>query len=79
MKLAGKCGGLLILSLIGGCSVSLEDKRPLTILGCEMFQPICVNKADIPQMSRDTKEQIATHNKFWAKTCGKGTPPCEGQ
>lgn len=50
----------------------------MTVLGCEMFQPVCVTAEDKAKLTYESKREIATHNRFWAKACGNNKPPCEG-
>lgn len=60
---------LAMTSLISGCSIAI----PVTANNCAGWERIDAWE-DRGVISRDLKEQIATHNKFGGKTCGWEKP-----
>ena len=58
--------------LLSACSLDINDKRPVNIVACEAFSPIYVAEETIAKLDRDTKMEIAIHNRTHEKLCGKG-------
>jgi hypothetical protein len=58
---------ILTMSLIAGC----KSTTVLVDTSCYWVKPITTTAAERKVMSRDTKEQIATHNDLYDQKCGQ--------
>ncbi|EGT4305885.1 hypothetical protein AUM90_11820 [Cronobacter sakazakii] len=55
--------------LIGSCSTTGSVRVEVVDTACDWVRPIYVTAHDVAVMDRQTKADIAAHNKAWQANC----------